>query len=80
MNSLLIVGAGGHGRVVADTALACKKYERIAFVDDQFDKLGSVLNLPVLGPISSALDLTLSFLKLLLPWGIIGFAFSYWEH
>ena len=57
MNSLLIIGAGGHGRVVADTAIACKKYERIAFVDDQFNKLGSVLNLPVLGPISSSMDL-----------------------
>lgn len=32
MTDLLIVGAGGHGRVVADAA--CSFYERIAFLDD----------------------------------------------
>lgn len=50
--SLLIVGAGGHGRVVADTALACEKFERIAFVDDRFKELGTILDLPIIGPIS----------------------------
>ena len=54
MSSLLIIGAGGHGRVVADAALACQKYERIAFLDDRFAELSSVIYMPVLGSISSA--------------------------
>ena len=33
MKSLLIIGAGGHGKVVAEVAEACG-YERIAFLDD----------------------------------------------
>lgn len=33
MKSLLILGAGGHGRVVAETAEACG-YEKISFLDD----------------------------------------------
>ena len=32
--SLLILGAGGHGRVVAEAAAACGKFRRIAFLDD----------------------------------------------
>ncbi|MCI4249883.1 acetyltransferase [Bacillus sp. CCB-MMP212] len=31
---LLIIGAGGHGRVIADIALKMKKWEYIAFLDD----------------------------------------------
>jgi len=34
MNRLLIVGAGGHGRVVADIAKLSAKYDQIAFIDD----------------------------------------------
>ena len=32
--TLCIIGAGGHGRVVADVAAAQKKYRRILFLDD----------------------------------------------
>ena len=31
---LLIIGAGGHGKVIADIALRMKKWEYIAFLDD----------------------------------------------
>ncbi len=31
---LLIIGAGGHGRVIADIALKMKKWEYIVFLDD----------------------------------------------
>ena len=31
---LIIIGAGGHGRVVADIALKTNKWEQIAFLDD----------------------------------------------
>lgn len=51
MNDLLIVGAGGHGKVVADAALA-SGWSQIAFLDDRMDALGSPLGLPVLGPVS----------------------------
>lgn len=34
---LLIMGAGGHGRVVKEVAEATGKYKRIAFLDDSYD-------------------------------------------
>lgn len=46
---LLILGCGGHGRVVADAALDCG-YEEIAFLDDRHDALPRPVPFPVLGP------------------------------
>ena len=34
MNKLIIVGAGGHGKVVADAAFAMQKWEKICFLDN----------------------------------------------
>lgn len=34
MNALLILGAGGHGKVVADTALEMCKWNEVIFLDD----------------------------------------------
>ncbi|GHE89792.1 acetyltransferase [Thalassotalea profundi] len=34
INRLIIIGAGGHGRVVADCALATGQYQEIRFLDD----------------------------------------------
>lgn len=34
MNRLLILGAGGHGKVVAETALMLNQWDEIAFLDD----------------------------------------------
>lgn len=48
MSSLLIIGAGGHGRVLADAAVASGRWQQIAFVDDQPDA-GRILNLPHVG-------------------------------
>ena len=31
---LTIIGAGGHGKVIADIALRLKQYDSIAFLDD----------------------------------------------
>lgn len=45
---LAIIGAGGHGRVVADTALAMRRWSQIFFLDDD-DSLTTVLGLPVAG-------------------------------
>jgi sugar O-acyltransferase (sialic acid O-acetyltransferase NeuD family) len=48
VNGLLIIGAGGHGKVVADTALALG-WSGIAFLDDRAPDLPPPLGLPVLG-------------------------------
>lgn len=38
MANLLILGAGGHGRVVKEIAESLNKFDRIEFLDDQSDK------------------------------------------
>lgn len=49
MSNLLIVGAGGHGKVVAEAALAMQTWQRIAFLDNRYPELSEVLSLPVVG-------------------------------
>ena len=47
-NSLYIIGAGGHGKVVADAALLMDQWQSIAFLDDH--KIGQdILGLKVVG-------------------------------
>ena len=53
VNDLLVFGAGGHGRVVAEAA--ADQYSDIAFVDDDTDLSGSG-NWPVLGLVSDVLS------------------------
>jgi sugar O-acyltransferase (sialic acid O-acetyltransferase NeuD family) len=48
MTSLLIVGAGGHARVVADAALTTGQWQRVCFVDDALGA-NSVLGLQIVG-------------------------------
>ncbi len=52
MNKLMIIGASGHGKVIADIALNCG-YEEIAFLDDNPD-VKSCLGFPVVGVLSDA--------------------------
>ena len=54
MTNLLIIGAGGHGKVVADCAIEQGDWERIAFLDDLYPGLTEVLGCPVLGKLSDA--------------------------
>ena len=49
MSELLIIGAGGHGKVVADTALQMSLFESIAFVDSNYPDIKTCLGLPVIG-------------------------------
>ena len=49
MKSLIIIGAGGHGRVIADIAQKSKKYKKIGFLDD--NALGECLGFPILGKV-----------------------------
>lgn len=55
MNRLLILGAGGHAKVVAETAITVGRWDRIAFLDDRHPALSELLNLPVVGRFSDAL-------------------------
>ena len=59
MAGLLLLGAGGHARVVAETALASGHFSRIAFLDDRCSgpaQLPDQLGWPVIGPFTAALD------------------------
>lgn len=46
MNRLIIIGAGGHGKVIADNALK-NGYKNICFIDDHAK--GEVIGFPVVG-------------------------------
>lgn len=52
MSALLILGAGGHARSVADAALATKHWDSVAFLDDNPQN-----NMPLGFPILGGLDL-----------------------
>jgi sugar O-acyltransferase (sialic acid O-acetyltransferase NeuD family) len=47
-NKLLIIGAGGHGKVVADIALKLNRWKSISFLDDS-ENIKSALGLKVIG-------------------------------
>ena len=46
MNRLIIIGAGGHGKVIADNAMK-NGYENICFVDD--NAKGDIMGFPIIG-------------------------------
>ena len=50
--SLLIVGAGGHGRVVADAARLTGQWKKIAFIDDLYPGLCHSASWPVIGVVA----------------------------
>ena len=47
-NKLVIIGAGGHGKVVADIALKIQKYKEIVFLDDN-ENVKECLGFPIVG-------------------------------
>ena len=51
---LIIIGAGGHGKVCADIALKINKWNNIYFLDNNLE-IEKCLDLPVIGPIADAL-------------------------
>lgn len=59
MTALIILGAGGHARVIAETALAQGCFSQIAFLDDRvpqhFDQ-STVLGFPLLGPLKRVFE------------------------
>lgn len=57
MNGLLVVGAGGHGKVVADTAIEMGAWDSVAFLDDKYPEIKTVGSFRVLGKIADAYNL-----------------------
>lgn len=51
----MILGAGGHGKVVADAAMSSGNWEEIAFLDNDRE-LTNVLGMPVLGGFESYME------------------------
>ncbi|NLK95368.1 MAG: sialic acid O-acetyltransferase [Clostridiales bacterium] len=51
MSNLLIIGAGGHGKVVAEAAELENKYDKISFLDDNND-VKNVFDFKVIGKIN----------------------------
>ena len=59
MASLLLLGAGGHARVVAETAIATGRFSSVAFLDDRCTGPGpqsTLLNWPIIGPFAKAFE------------------------
>jgi sugar O-acyltransferase (sialic acid O-acetyltransferase NeuD family) len=59
MSNLLILGAGGHAQVLAETALISGAFSGVAFLDDQSSHPAGTSgspNGPVLGPLGLALE------------------------
>ncbi|KJS10382.1 MAG: acetyltransferase [Peptococcaceae bacterium BRH_c8a] len=52
-NKLLIIGASGHGKVVADIALKMNKWHKMAFLDDD-ESIESAMGIKVIGKSSDA--------------------------
>ena len=43
--SLVIIGASGHGKVVADIAIKMNKWQEISFLDDNYPEEKSLLKI-----------------------------------
>lgn len=56
--TLLILGAGGHGKAVAEAALLSGHWQRIAFVDDRWPQLQSTFGWPVVADVASLSTVT----------------------
>lgn len=57
--NLLVLGFGGHGKVLLEAAFACKRFTNVVFLDDHFNNIDGKRLLPdvqLLGPFSMALD------------------------
>lgn len=53
-NKLIIIGASGHGKVVADIAIKINKWQSIAFLDDD-ESIKTSMGLEVIGKLADAL-------------------------
>lgn len=56
MNTLIIIGAGGHGRVVADCAQASNKYKKIVFLDDCYPERTTNHSWEIIGKVDAFIE------------------------
>lgn len=61
MNKLLILGAGGHGKVVADAAKSIGEWDEIAFLDDEFENMHECESFPVIAALNDFDDLVSNY-------------------
>jgi sugar O-acyltransferase (sialic acid O-acetyltransferase NeuD family) len=54
MKRLIILGAGGHARSIADIVLEQGEYALVGFLDDVYPDLNSVWDIPLLGKLGAA--------------------------
>lgn len=54
MQKLLIIGAGGHGKVVADAATLLNQWSEIVFLDDRYSEVRQIANWKVVGKVAQA--------------------------
>ncbi|SDH16976.1 sugar O-acyltransferase, sialic acid O-acetyltransferase NeuD family [Pseudomonas benzenivorans] len=54
--TLLILGAGGHGKAVAEAALLSGKWQRVCFADDRWPQLQESFGCPVVASSSTLVD------------------------
>jgi len=57
MSGLLIAGAGGHGKVVADIAETVGRWNQIAFLDKRYESIRNIKKYQVLGNMQMAAEL-----------------------
>lgn len=58
---LIVIGAGGHGRAVADAAESSGQWEEIVFLDDRYPELVIPESWPIVGKIADAGTMLQSF-------------------
>jgi len=56
MSTLIIIGAGGHGRVVADCAEETGQYQKIVFLDDCYPERQENHSWKILGKVNTFID------------------------
>ena len=61
--NLIIIGAGGHGKVVADIALKMNKWQSIFFLDDN-ENIGSLMGIKVIGKLKDEKILLMTMIYL----------------
>lgn len=61
INKLVIIGAGGHGKVVADAAQESRCWDEIVFLDDNWREIGTQCGISVIGPISALAGLRVRY-------------------
>lgn len=54
-NKLIIIGASGHGKVVADIAIKMNNWDKIAFIDDD-ESIKSSLEIDIIGNLDDILE------------------------